>query len=162
MLSFSSSFSRGATVSLCAGSEGKVTFFAAISSLRTLRSSLFVMSKKLMFCCSCQHVCWLYSASLVSDEAHTRRKAHFSSSVTHRVSPGDSSIRYWSGSSIVTWGFWSTICGSFGVATAAARATADRDSNTDDFIIASAWDCRRDGCCCHEDAWNCRGDAAIR
>jgi hypothetical protein len=39
------------TVSLCAVLEGKVTFSRLISLLRALRSSLCVISKKLMFCC---------------------------------------------------------------------------------------------------------------
>lgn len=53
MLSLLSSFSRGVTVLLNAGFEGNVTFFAAISWLRMLRSSVLVISKKLMFCYIC-------------------------------------------------------------------------------------------------------------
>jgi hypothetical protein len=65
-------------------------------------------------------------------DIHTLRSAHFSSSVTNFVSPGESSIRYSSGSSIVGC---KTIWASFGLAIAATSVEAYRDKSMEDFIV---------------------------
>ena len=70
---------------------------------------------------------------------HTRRNAHFSSSVTHRVSPGDSSMRYSFGSVMVACGSLSTICGSLGCAIAVANHAAYREISTEDLILYDSY-----------------------
>jgi hypothetical protein len=66
---------------------------------------------------------------------HTRRSSHLPSSVTHLVSPGDSSMRYSSGSTKVGCGSLRTTWGSFGCAAPATKAAVHSDSNREDFMV---------------------------
>jgi hypothetical protein len=80
---------------------------------------------------SCRH-----SSSSCTAIGHTFRSSHFSFSVIHLVSPSDSSIRYSSGSAIVSCDSCKTTW-SFGCDAAAARAAVYSGRNSVvDFMFA--------------------------